>query len=176
MVAKNSQPEQPGADEKTALRQALTAQLSEAEERLKLSTVFTIPLLIISLSQILHGQAGWVEICTSTPRVDLVQMLNGWLQFALACPQLYLARPIIRNSLGAIKSATLDLYVALSAAIGAAFFYSLYMLFIFSRDLLRGANHTAITMHWELFALLVSLSWLGLYIKERWQTSNSNAD
>jgi Cu+-exporting ATPase len=151
----------PGADDHDP-------ELDDMRRRFRVSLIFTIPLLVLSMGEMLPG--------ISHLR-GLAGPLWAWAQLALAAPVvLWGGRPFFERAWRSIVTANLNMFTLIALGTGAAFGFSLAVLLVPGifpasfRD-----HHGALPVYFEPAAVITTLVLLGqvLELRARQQTASA---
>ena len=143
-----------GVDDSEARQQA---EQSGWRRRLIVSTVFTVPLLVIAMS---HG-------AISFPGVE-------WLQLALALPVIiYGGGPFYAHALKGVRHGVLDMNTLISVGTGAAFLFSLVATVSPSLVAPPGVLHAPV--YYETAAAIIAFILLGRMLESRARGRTSSA-
>src|SRR5277367_3963019 len=124
--------------------------------RLWLSAIFSVPLLILTMS---HMDMGAIQ--GEGMSSDAV---NCWLQFALATPVvLYAAQPFFAKCWASLVSRRLNMFTLLAAGIGIPYAYSVVQLSL--ATLAGDVASVAHSLYFESAAVITTLAWLGQYLE-----------
>ncbi|MEZ4873111.1 MAG: copper-translocating P-type ATPase [Bdellovibrionales bacterium] len=140
-------------------------ELNDMKRRLITASIFTIPLFIISMGDMLPGE----PISTiMSPKIKI------WMEFLLATPVcLWSAWPFFIRGYDSVKSRNLNMFTLIALGVCVAYFYSLIAtLFpgIFPPSFRNSDGHVAV--YYEAAGVIVTLILLGqvLELKARSQT------
>lgn len=93
------------------------SELIDMTKRFKLALAFTVPLFILSMPDMLHQ-----------PNLFGAQLANlqltNWLQFALATPVVWLAKPFFERALDSIKNKSWNMFTLIGSGVGVSYLYS----------------------------------------------------
>lgn len=132
-------------------------ELIDFARRLKWGIVFTVPLLIIAMGELIHGALG------------------NWIQLVLAAPVvLWSGYPLFHRGWSSIKTKNLNMFTLIALGTGMAFGFSLIA--TLAPNLFPDAfkmHAGAVGVYFESAAVIVTLVLLGqvLELKARGQTS-----
>ena len=141
------------------------SELDDMRRRFKLSLLFSVPLLAISMGDMLPG----ISIH------NLIGMsLFNWLQCALATPVVFwLGLPFFERALASFKSGHLNMFSLIGVGTGSSYIFSIVALLL--PDLLPPAfkMHGMAPLYFEASAVIISLVLLGqvLELRARSQTN-----
>jgi len=143
-------------------------ELQDMVRRLKLALVFTVPLFLLSLPEMLGGQANAYGI--SIPSIIVMQML-------LATPVvLWLAQPFFARALHSIKNNSWNMFTLIGGGVGISYFYSLFATLLpqYIPDS-SGMHKSMANIYFEPAAVITTLALLGqvLELKARKQTGTA---
>lgn len=141
-------------------------ELVDFSRRLKGGAAFTIPVLLIAMS----------EMLPQNPLRGLVQSRwYNWVQFLLATPVvLWAGYPLFERGIQSIKTRRLNMFTLIAVGTGVAYLYSVLATFtpgVFPDAFRSHAGH--IGVYFEAAAVIIALVLLGqvLELKARGQTS-----
>ena len=93
------------------------SELVDMTRRFKLALAFTVPLFILSMPDMLHQ-----------PNLFGAQLANlqltNWLQFALATPVVWLAKPFFERAQDSIKNKSWNMFTLIGSGVGISYLYS----------------------------------------------------
>jgi heavy metal translocating P-type ATPase len=144
------------------------SELIDMTRRFKLALAFTVPLFILSMPDMLHQ-----------PNLFGAQLANlqltNWLQFALATPVVWLAKPFFERALDSIKNKSWNMFTLIGSGVGISYLYSAVATIapnIIPKSF--GIHHdtTGAYTYFEPAAVITTLALLGqiLELKARKQT------
>ncbi|MFC5398552.1 heavy metal translocating P-type ATPase [Undibacterium jejuense] len=150
---------------KEATAEEDNSELDDMRRRFKLSLLFSIPLLMISMGDMLPGIS--IHNFLGMP-------LFNWLQCALATPVvLWLGLPFFERALASFKSGHLNMFSLIGVGTGSAYVFSVFALLL--PDGLPPAfkMHGMAPLYFEASAVIISLVLLGqvLELRARSQTN-----
>lgn len=158
-------------------------EVEETERRLKLSAIFTIPLLFLSMSPMfggngmtgMPGMSGWLSaLCMSHTGGGAMHVVSCWLQLTLASPVvLWIAAPIFRRGWASYTNRSLNMFTLLSLGIGVAYVYSLVILLAVT--LFNSGPVVAPTVYFESAATIATLAWLGQWLEAKARVRSNDA-
>lgn len=143
-------------------------ELNDMSKRFKASLIFSIPLVLVAMSDMIPGQP--------LQHSALGRILN-WIQMALAAPVvLWGGAPFFERGWQSIKNQSLNMFTLISLGTAAAFGYSVVATFmpqLFPEIYKTHAG--SIAVYFEAAAVIVTLVLLGqvLELKARSQTSSA---
>ena len=142
-----------------------TGELDDMTRRLRVSTVLSIPLVILAMSQLIPGDP------LATIRE---QTWSQWIEFALATPVvLWGGWPFFDRGWRSVVTRNLNMFTLIGLGVGVAYIYSTVATFF--PDLFPGSFRTAsgkVGVYFEAAAVIVALVLVGqvLELKARSQT------
>ncbi len=144
------------------------SELKDMTRRFIVSALFTAPLFLLSMSEVIPGD----------PLSKLVPAsLSSWIQLILATPVVvWSALPFFERGWSSLKSRHLNMFTLIALGVGVAYAYSVFAVFfpnLFPEDFRGMGGHVA--LYFEAAAVIVSLVLLGqvLELKARTQTSSA---
>lgn len=168
--------DQPGAcpkcgmalEPRTTVLQQENPELDDMSRRFKVSVVFTLPLFVIAMSEMLPG-------------IDLSQLVSAkvllWFQLVLATPVVMWAGwPFFERAVQSLKTWNLNMFTLIGLGVSVAWLYSLLAVFspaLFPPSMLN--SHGLIPVYFEAAAVIITLVLLGqvLELKARGQTNQA---
>jgi heavy metal translocating P-type ATPase len=142
-----------------------TSELDDMRRRFKYSLALSLPLLIMTMADMLPGISvhAWLGMS-----------LFNWLQFALATPVVVWAGwPFFERAVASFKTGNLNMFSLIGVGTGAAYLFSLVALLF--PDLLPQAFkiHGMAPLYFEAAAVIITLMLLGqvLELRARSQTN-----
>ncbi|CAN5429596.1 heavy metal translocating P-type ATPase [soil metagenome] len=151
-----------------SLEEIENPELVDFTKRLKVSAAFSIPLLLLSMSEMIPGQPiqmaipGW---------------LNSVVQFSLATPVvLWGARPFFERGWASLKSRNLNMFTLIAIGTGVSYLFSLVVTFfpsIFPETMrIHGGM---LPLYFEAAAVITTLVLLGQVLELRARNQTGNA-
>jgi len=153
------------------------SELVDMTRRFKLALAFTVPLIALSLPEMLgqpdlFNQARLFGLPLANP-----QTMN-WLQFALATPVVWLAKPFFERALDSVKNKSWNMFTLIGSGVGVSYLYSTIATIvpnIIPATLSAASLHSGMTSSYTYFepaAVIITLALLGqiLELKARKQT------
>lgn len=153
------------------------SELVDMTRRFKLALAFTVPLIALSLPEMLgqpdlFNQAKLFGLQLANP-----QTMN-WLQFALATPVVWLAKPFFERALDSVKNKSWNMFTLIGSGVGVSYLYSATATIapnIIPTTLSAASLHSGMTSSYTYFepaAVIITLALLGqiLELKARKQT------
>jgi len=143
-------------------------ELDDMTRRFKISLLFTLPLFVIAMSDMLFGDAVLSLLSAKTLQ---------WLQLLLAAPVvLWAGWPFFERALQSIKTWNLNMFTLIGLGVTVAWTYSLFAVFapnIFPPSMLDSQG--LIAVYFEAAGVIISLVLLGqvLELKARGQTNKA---
>lgn len=152
-----------------SLEEGPNPELVDMSRRLKIGTLFTLPLLVLAMSEMF-------------PALGLHDLFQGaawnWTQLVLATPVvLWVGAPLFERGYQSFKSLKLNMFSLIALGTGAAYLYSVFATLF--PDLFPASfrnPHTGLVgVYFEAAAVIVTLVILGqvLELKARGQTSGA---
>lgn len=143
-------------------------ELRDMTKRFWVGAVFTLPVFLIAMSDMLPGQ----------PIKELVGATAlGWIQFLLAVPVvLWSGYPLFVRGWASIRSFNPNMFTLIALGTGVAFVYSIVALFfpaIFP-DSFR-SEEGAVALYFEAAAVIITLVLLGQVLELRARSQTSSA-
>ncbi|RTL41816.1 MAG: cadmium-translocating P-type ATPase [Candidatus Melainabacteria bacterium] len=138
----------------------------ETSKRLRLSALFTVPLVLLSMSAMFatHGQS----------MSGASHLVSCWLQFALALPIVgYAAQPFFKRGWQSVLSRKFNMFTLLALGIAIPFVSSLISLIavtFFAQG--STAEHM---VYFESAGVITTLAWLGQLLESRARTRSTSA-
>lgn len=150
-----------------SLEEEANPELVDFTRRLKWSILFTLPLLILAMG----------EMVSDSIRALAHRGLMNWLQLAIASPVVILAGyPIFHRGWFSIKTRNLNMFTLIALGTGVAFSYSLLATLApgLFPEAFRG-HGGQVSVYFEAAAVIVTLVLLGqvLELRARGQTSSA---
>ncbi len=142
-------------------------ELRDMQRRLRLSLIFTVPLFLLTVPDMVGIDAGNGLLGTAAIHLNL-------LQLALASPVvLWLARPFFERALSSIKHKSLNMFTLIGGGVGVSYLYSAVATLlpqIIPANF--GMHHGAANTYFEPAAVITTLALFGqvLELKARKQT------
>jgi Cu+-exporting ATPase len=134
--------------------------------RLWLSAIFSVPLLVLAMSHMKMGATHDEGMSN--------ELLNCWLQFALATPVvLYAAKPFFAKCWASLVSRNLNMFTLLAAGIGIPYAYSVIQLV--SATMSGDVALVAQSLYFESAAVITTLAWLGQYLEIKTRSQSASA-
>lgn len=143
-------------------------ELDEMSRRFKISLIFTIPLFIIAMSEMVVGEFFLKFASAKTWQ---------WIQFLLASPVvLWAGWPFFERAVQSIKTWNLNMFTLIGLGVTVAWCYSLVAVFmptLFPESMLN--SHGVVAVYFEAAAVIITLVLLGqvLELKARGQTNKA---
>lgn len=153
--------------EEIGFEEEIHPELADFTKRLKICLVFTIPLLLLAMSDLIPGQPvqkavpGW---------------LNALIQFALAGPVvLWGGLPFFKKGWDSVRSRHLNMFTLIAIGTGVAYAYSVIATFFPQLFPEHFRMHGMIAVYYEAAAVITSLVLLGqvLELRARGRTGNA---
>ena len=138
---------------KEALLEEDMGELDDMRKRFKLSLLFSVPLLILSMGDMLSG---------ISLHALLGMTLFNWLQWVLATPVvLWLGKPFFERALTSFKSGHLNMFSLIGIGTATAYLFSSFALLL--PDVLPAAfkMNGMVPLYFEAAAVIISLVLLG---------------
>ena len=143
------------------------AEVKELAHRFGWSALLSLPLLIVSMSEMF----GFSLL----PATGAWHLVSCWLQAALATPVVfYLARPLFSKALASVRSNNANMFTLLALGIGIPYAYSLVSLVFATLSGADGGTHHHM-VYFESSALIATLAWLGQYLEARARHQSGSA-
>ncbi|GHE42579.1 heavy metal translocating P-type ATPase [Sphingobacterium griseoflavum] len=136
-------------------------------EKLRLSIVFTIPVFIMAMGDMLPG---------SPVSVWIPPHINGWIQFILTLPVVfYTCWMFFERAWTSFRSRKLNMFSLIGLGAGSAFLYSLFALFF--PDLLPQDHTTehAVPLYFESVCVILTLVLLGQLMEAKAHAKTNSA-
>jgi len=154
--------------EEISLEDDQNPELLDFTKRLKLSIVFSVPLLFLAMSDLIPGQ----PVQHAFP-----QWLLSGLQFFLATPVVFFSGwPFFQRGYDSLKNRHLNMFTLISIGTGVAYFYSTFaMLF---PNLLPNSIQTHsgnVPLYFEAAAVIITLVLVGQVLELRARSQTGNA-
>jgi cation transport ATPase len=129
-----------------------TSELDDMTRRFIFSLVLSLPLLLLSMSEMLHlDTAAWLA-----PRA------NGWLQSLLATPVvLWFGAPFLQRATESFRSGHLNMFSLIGVGVIAAWLFSLVSLIVPEILPIAFTMHGIAPLYFEAAAVIVTLVLLG---------------
>lgn len=143
-------------------------ELDEMSRRFKISLIFTLPLFIIAMSEMVVGDVFLQFASAKTWQ---------WTQLLLASPVvLWAGWPFFERALQSVKSWNLNMFTLIGLGVTVACCYSLVAVFaptLFPQSMLN--SHGVVAVYFEAAAVIITLVLLGqvLELKARGQTNKA---
>lgn len=137
-------------------------ELVDFTRRLKISALFTLPLLILTMGEMIPG----------------VHAPAAWIQFLLSAPVVFWAGfPLFERGVQSIRSRNLNMFTLIALGSSVAFIYSVLAAFApgFFPQSFRDPHSGHVGVYFEAAAVIVTLVLLGqvLELRARGQTSGA---
>ena len=143
------------------------AEVKELAHRFGWSALLSVPLLIVSMSEMF----GFSLL----PATGAWHLVSCWLQAVLATPVVfYLARPLFSKALASVRNNNANMFTLLALGIGIPYAYSLVSLVFASFSGADGGAHHHM-VYFESSALIATLAWLGQYLEARARHQSGSA-
>ncbi len=153
---------------RTVVLEDKNPELDDMSRRFKISLVFTLPLFIVAMSEMVVGDS-------------LLQFASAktlqWIQLLLAAPVvLWAGWPFFERAVQSVKSWNLNMFTLIGLGVTVAWFYSLVAVFapsLFPETMLN--EHAVVAVYFEAAAVIITLVLLGqvLELKARGQTNKA---
>ncbi len=148
--------------EEISLEETENPELVDFTRRFKVSAVFTLPLVLVTMAEMIPGVQfslpGWVQLVLATP----VVLWAGW--------------PFFERGAASIRTGNLNMFTLIAIGTGVAYAYSLFAV-MFPETLPREFYDHAgkVPLYFEAAAVIVTLVLLGqiLELKARERTSDA---
>lgn len=142
-------------------------ELVDFSKRLKGSLLFTVPLLILAMGEMIPGNPfhSWFP-----------NNLLNWLQLALAAPVvLWAGYPLFHRGWSSIKTMNLNMFTLIAIGAGAAFLFSVVATLAPGIFPQAYQSHGRVHVYFEAASVIIALVLLGqvLELKARGQTSSA---
>jgi len=153
--------------EEVSLEEEVNPELVDFTRRLKISIVFTIPLLILAMSDLIPGQPvqrtlpGWI---------------NALIQFALSTPVvLWGGLPFFKRGWASIRTRNLNMFTLIAIGTGVAYLYSVVATFFPGLFPEHFRMHGTVAIYYEAAAVIVTLVLMGQVLELRARNRTGNA-
>lgn len=135
-------------------------ELEDMLKRLRLAAVFTVPVAILGMKDMLLPLPAWPS-----------QTLNSLL-LALSVPVLWQGRPFFERALASIKSRAFNMFTLIGTGVSAAWGYSLFAT-LFPQLMPAADPHQGVATYFEPAAVIITLALFGqvLELKARKSTN-----
>ncbi|MBQ0721825.1 MAG: YHS domain-containing protein, partial [Gammaproteobacteria bacterium] len=153
---------------RTLVLEEENSELDDMRRRFKVSLLFTLPLFLIAMSEMLVGDFFLKFASAQT-------ML--WIQLVLAAPVvLWAGWPFFERAVQSVKTWNLNMFTLIGLGVSVAWLYSLVAVFapgIFPSSMLT--SHGVIPVYFEAAAVIITLVLLGqvLELSARGQTNKA---
>lgn len=151
----------------TADSDAPNHELIDMTKRLKWGALLSIPLFLLSMSEMIPGQPLHRIVNSS---------LLGWIQFLLATPVVvWCGYPFFERGVNSVASRNFNMFTLIALGTGIAYLYSLVALFfpsLFPESML---GHSGVDLYFEPAAVIVTLVLLGQVLELRARSQTSDA-
>jgi len=168
--------EQPGScptcemslEARTVVLEEANPELDDMKRRFNISLLFTLPLFVIAMSDMLMGESLFGMVSASVAQ---------WIQLVLAAPVvLWAGFPFFERALQSVKSWNLNMFTLIGLGVTVAWIYSLVAVMmptIFPETVLN--KDGVIAVYFEAAAVIITLVLLGqvLELKARGQTNKA---
>lgn len=150
---------------------AATATVDDTEEketsqRLRLSALFTAPLVLLAMSS-MFGMS-------TAPMHGASHLVSCWLQLALATPVVaWAAQPFFKRGWNSVVSRNFNMFTLLSLGIAIPYIYSLLSLLAVTISPAAGASDHMV--YFESAGVITTLAWLGQMLELRARTRSTSA-
>jgi Cu+-exporting ATPase len=154
--------------EEVELREEINPELMDFTKRLKISAIFTIPLALLTMSDLIPGQ-------------PVQQVLPPWLysmiQFLLATPVVvWGGLPFFERGWVSVKNRSLNMFTLIAMGTGVAYLYSLVGTFFPSLFLETFRVHGGLVpLYYEAAAVITTLVLMGQVLELRARSQTGNA-
>lgn len=156
------EPTLPGADDGSE-------EIGETADRVRWSALFTIPLVLVSLTHMLG-----MSRMSGVAHGDFSHLASCWLQWVLATPVvLWVARPFFQKGWASVQNRSLNMFTLLSLGIAIPYVYSLVSLVVVT-VLARQATPDHM-VYFESSAVIATLAWLGQWLETRARVRSASA-
>jgi Cu+-exporting ATPase len=154
--------------EEVSLNEEENPELVDFTSRLKVSAALALPLLILSMSDLIPGQPV---------QHALPPWLNAGIQFLLATPVvLWAGFPFFQRGWASIKSRNLNMFTLISIGTGVAYAFSLVATFFPSMFPAGLRTHgDMVPLYYEAAAVITALVLLGQVLELRARSQTGNA-
>ncbi len=146
------------------------SELKDFSKRFKWSLVFSLPLALMSMLEMLPGQyAHYLHIWLPMP-------WNAWLQFFLASPVvLYSGLPFFERAYASFKTRHLNMFSLIGIGTSAAYLFSVFAM-LFPETLPAAIkSQTMLPLYFEAAAVIISLVLLGQILELRARSKTNGA-
>lgn len=143
-------------------------ELDDMARRFKISLIFTVPLFIIAMSEVVVGNSLFSYLSANALQ---------WVQLFLAAPVvLWAGWPFFERAIESVKNWNLNMFTLIGLGVSVAWFYSLVAVLmpdIFPATVLN--PHGVVAVYFEAAAVIITLVLLGqvLELKARGQTNKA---
>ncbi|MGE4234373.1 MAG: copper-translocating P-type ATPase [Bacteriovoracia bacterium] len=147
-------------------QEEVNPELVDFSRRLKMSLVFTVPLLILVMGEMLPGN----------PLNLVSQSITAWIQLALASPVLfYCGYPFFQRAFDSIRTRNFNMFTLIGLGTGVAYGFSLLATLTPSLLPEEFKEHGRLPIYYEASASIITLVLIGqiLELKARAQTSSA---
>lgn len=154
--------------EEVSLEAEENPELVDFTKRLKVSVPLTVPLLILSMSDLIPGQPV---------QHALNPTLNAVIQFALATPVvLWAGLPFFERGFQSLKTRNFNMFTLIALGTGVAYLFSLFATLFPSAlpESLR-AHEGMLPLYYEASAVIITLVLLGQVLELRARSQTGNA-
>jgi Cu+-exporting ATPase len=144
-------------------------ELIEMSWRFKWSAIFTVPLFLMAMSEMIPGMPLAHFFAAN---------LFNWIQLLIATPVvLWLGFPLFKRGFASFKTWNLNMFSLIALGTGVAYFYSLFATFLpqFFPPSFRNSHTGDVGVYFEATAMIVSLVLLGQVLELRARSQTSGA-
>ncbi|HIL91640.1 MAG TPA: heavy metal translocating P-type ATPase [Cycloclasticus sp.] len=155
-------------ESRTVVLEEGNSELDDMSRRFNISLIFTVPLFIIAMSEMVVGSSILQLVSAKTLQ---------WVQLLLAAPVvLWAGWPFFERAVQSVKSWNLNMFTLIGLGVSVAWLYSLVAVLvpsIFPQSML--SEHGAVAVYFEAAAVIITLVLLGqvLELKARGQTNKA---
>lgn len=146
--------------EEISLDEQENPELTDFTHRLKIGAVFTVPVFLLSMSEMIPGQPVQHLLSPS---------VMSWLQLVLASPVvLWCGRPFFERAWASLKTRNLNMFTLIGIGTGIAYAYSLFATFfphLLPKDFETHGGHVA--LYYEAAAVIITLVLMGQVLELR---------
>jgi Cu+-exporting ATPase len=155
----------------TAVDETADAELKDITKRLALSAAFTLPVVLLSMSQMLGMSTAHETTAASHFNPHL---FNCWAQFALATPVVaYAAIPFFVRGAKSLSGFNLNMFTLLSLGIGLPYLYSFFSLLAVT--LTTGGSSSGHIVYFESATVIATLAWVGQLLEAKARIKSTSA-
>lgn len=145
--------------EEVSLEEEVNPELIDFSRRLKVCIAFTIPLLILAMSDLIPGQPV---------QKALPSWMNAFIQFTLASPVvLWGGLPFFQRGWASVRTRKLNMFTLIAIGTGVAYLYSVVATFFPGLFPEHFRMHGMVAIYYEAAAVIITLVLMGQVLELR---------